>query len=113
MNKKEFNKNVRYLEDNDIRFLGRAWDDEKFSAELETYTNAGEDMVFTLHELSKQSLQEYIDNFDINEEVMIWWRDGEDAAHEAGVPFTNIRDHYCDYEDFLDTLQEVCDNMPY
>ncbi len=110
MNKKEFNKNVRYLEDNDIRFLGRAWDDEKFSAELETYTNAGEDMIITLEVLSKECLQEYINDFDINAEVLLWWEDGTPGK---GVPFNNITEHYEDYENYLENLQKICDEMPY
>lgn len=44
---------------------------------------------------------------------MNWWRNGEDAAHALNVPFTNIKDHYEDYEEYLATLQTVCDGMPY
>lgn len=112
MNKREFDKNIQYLEDNDIRFCGNAYND-KFSAELETYTDAGEDMIITLEVLSKECLQKYINDFDINENVMLWWGDGEDAAHERGVPFTDIKDHYEDYENYIENLQKICDEMPY
>lgn len=110
MNKSQYKANIAYLERHDIRYCGLAWEDKKFSAELETYTDAGEDMIIDLEVLDKKHLQEYIDNFDINENVMVWWREGERHAHEKGVPFDNIKDHYEDYEAYLKTLQNVCDN---
>lgn len=110
----EFKKNIDYLEENDISFLGDCgWDNLLYQAELETYTDSGEDMIIHLEVVDKEHLQDYIDDFDINENVMMWWRDGEDAAHEHGVPFTDIRDHYKDYEDYLERLQGICDGMPF
>lgn len=113
MNKKQLRWNIAYLEDNDIMYNGLAWDDAPFSGELETYTEAGEDMIINLREVSKQGLKEYIDGFDINENVMNWWRNGEDAARANGVPFTNIKDHYQDYEDWIENLKSICEKMPY
>ena len=110
----EFKKNIDYLEENDISFLGDCgWDNQPYQAELETYTDAGEDMIISLEVLDKEHLQEYIDNFDINEQVMNWWRDGEDEARERGVPHETIVDHIKDYEDYLEGLQCVCDGMPF
>ena len=109
-----FDENADYLEKNDIKLVQqRVWWDKPYSAELETYTNAGEDMLIDLEVLDKEHLEEYIDGFDINEEVMNWWRDGEDKARANGVPHATIADHYQDYEEYLDTLREVCKNMPY
>jgi hypothetical protein len=55
--------------------------------------------------------KESIDNFDINEEVFKWWPDGRKGN---GVPFDNIKEHYEDYEAWLQWLQtEICDKMPY
>lgn len=114
MNKKEYKKNLKVLASYDINLSSEEiWENEPFSVELETYTNGGEDMIINLEEPSKECLQKYIDNFDINDEVMMWWRDGEDAARSKGVPFMNIKDHYEDYENFLDKLQEACDDLEY
>ena len=106
MNKKEFNKNVKMLEKNGI-IVSKG---EDFSVELECYTNGGGDIIISLNEPSKDCLQEYIDNFDINMEVILWWPNGERGN---GVPFVNIRDHYNDYEEWLDKMQEICDMLPY
>jgi len=114
MTQEEYKANIAYLEENDIMLIAEGiWDEQPQSVELETYTNDGEDMIIDLEEPSKAELQKYIDDFDENENVLMWWRDGEDAAHEHGVPFTDIRDHYNDYEEYISQLQEVCDGMPY
>lgn len=106
--------NLRYWEENGISLISTGlWDDYPNSVELETYTEAGEDMIIDLHEPTKEQLQEYIYNFDVNEKVMMWWREGSDYAHKKGVPFDNIRDHYNDYEDYLKWLRKVCYKMPY
>ena len=100
--------NIRILEENNIRVCGTAWNDKPDSVELETYTDAGEDMIIILEYPNKKELQSYIDNFDIDEEVLLWWGNGINAAHKAGVPFDNIREHYDDYEAYLAELQKVC-----
>ena len=113
MNKTKFNANKKYLlEDcNNIFYNGDCgWDDSPFSAELESYTKAGGDMIINLEELSKDCLQEYIDDFNINYEVVSWWQDGKKGN---GVPFDNIKEHYDDVEDWLKWLQEICNGMPY
>ena len=98
--------NELYLEDFDITSHGYG--------ELECYTDAGEDMIISLDKVRKKNLQEYIDNFDINENVLIWWRDLSDKQRkEEKVPFDNVKEHYEDYEAFLEMLQKACDKMPY
>lgn len=94
--------NLLYLEDFDITDNG--------GGELECYTDAGEDMIITLDKVRKKNLKEYIDNFDINEEVLLWWQDGRPGK---GVPFANVKEHYEDYEAYLEKLQKACDKMPY
>lgn len=94
--------NELYLEDYDITSCG----DNQF----ECYTDAGEDMIISLDKVRKKNLQEYIDNFDINEEVLLWWQDGRQGK---GVPFANVKEHYEDYEAYLRKLQKACDKMPY
>ena len=103
--------NLVLLEQNDIYVCENnpVWDDKPFSVELETYTNAGEDMIIDLEEPSKACLQEYIDGFDADEQVMLWWRNGREAAKSKGMPHDNIRDHYEDYEAFLAELRRVSD----
>ncbi len=104
MNWKEW-LNESHFEDNDIICNG--------NGEYELYTDAGEDMIIHLEVLDKEHLQEYINDFDINEQVMVWWRDGEYEARKRGVPFETIVDHIKDYEAYLERLQEVCDGMPF
>ena len=114
MNKEEYKTNLSILEDNNINLTSeKIWDDEPFSVELETYTDAGEDMIINLEEPTKECLQSYIEDFDVNENVMMWWRNGKDEAHQKGVPFDNIKDHYDDYKSFLTMLREVCNLLPY
>lgn len=97
--------NIMILEDNDIYPISQ-WENETF--ELETYTDAGEDMIIQLDKLTKDAMLEYIDHFDINEEVLIWWPNGQ---KQESVPFDNIKEHYDDYELYLKTLRSVAKVM--
>lgn len=97
--------NTLYLEDFDII--------DKGDGELECYTDAGEDMIIELDKVLKKNLQEYIDNFDINENVLKCWQNGIEYAREKKVPFDNVKEHYEDYEAYLEMLQKACDKMPY
>lgn len=98
--------NELYLEDFDIT--------SHDNGVLECYTDAGEDMIITLDKVRKKNLQEYIDNFDINENVLIWWRDlSDEQRKEEKVPFNNVKEHYEDYEAYLEMLQKACDKMPF
>lgn len=101
--------NRTYLEDNDVS-VDAGGDDY----ELEYYTDAGGDMIISLDKLTKERLQAYIDNFDIDDEVMLWWGESNSLSRaEKGLPFNNIREHYDDLEDWLKQLQRICDKMPY
>lgn len=104
--------NLMYLDDNGIITISDdpVWDEYQNSVELECYTDGGGDMLIDLEEPTKEKLQNYIDDFDINHEVNIWWENGEPGN---GVPFSNIKEHYDDYEDYLSWLQTICDGMPY
>lgn len=96
--------NLRYLDECGI---------SKMDGEdgLSCYTpNGDEEMFIRLEKPRKEYLQEYIDNFDINYNVMMWWPNGQKGS---GVPFDNIKEHYEDYEEWLQWLQKVCDGMPY
>lgn len=99
--------NIEILEANGFEYLCRAWEDKPLSAELETYTNAGEGMIIDLVEVTREKLEEYINDFDINDSVMIWWSQGFERARKMKFPFDNIKEHYKDYEAYLDRLREV------
>jgi hypothetical protein len=103
---KKMQKLLDLWEENDIRWNGPAWDDEPHSVELECYTGAGEDMIINLHRISADDLEEYVNDFDINEEVSIWWEDGEPGR---GCPFDNQAEHVQDYEDYLAWLRDIID----
>lgn len=104
--------NLSYLEDNGLTKQNSSpvWENYPRSVELECYTEAGGDMLIDLEEPTRERMQEYIDGFDINHEVAIWWPDGKPGR---GVPFANMREHWDDLEDWLKWLQRVCDKMPY
>ena len=79
--------------------------------EFHCYTPNGEEEMFIgLEKPRKKYLQEYIDNFDIDYNVSIWWTNGQKGR---GVPFDSMKEHYEDYEEYLKNLQDVCDGMPY
>lgn len=110
MTQKEFDANKAYLENNDVEVLTQRWWDEKpFSAELECYTDGGGDMIINLEELTRSAFEEYLEGFDINEEVAMWWTNGRNG----GVPFDNIKDHYIDLEEWLERLSNIVSDMPY
>ena len=76
--------------------------------EIETYTDGGEDMVIGIEVDGWQdSFREYVDGFNATESVMTWWREGEDKAHERGVPFANIIEHYEDYMGWIAWLKDI------
>ena len=103
--------NINILAENNIRYVSIPWENSIYSGELETYTDAGENMIIDLEEITKEKLEEYIENFDSNEEVLMWWENGIDKAHEKGVPFNNIKDHYDDYEAYLKNLRSVAQQL--
>ena len=105
MTKKEIKANINVLEENGIEFINQ----DENSYEFEAFTPAGGDMVIILEEPSKEELEKYIDNFDINEEVLMWWRDGKGD----GLPFANVRDHYNDLEEYIDRISDICDMLEY
>lgn len=111
MNKKEFKRNVSYLEKNDVEVLQIGlWENHPFSCELECYTDAGGDMIIDVEEVSRECLGKYLDEYDINREVVLWWPDGE---KRPSVPFSNIKEHYEDLEEWLETMRGIIDGMPY
>lgn len=110
MSEKEFNEAIEYLATKGIALtVTRIWDDKPFSVELQTNTDAGEDMIIYLEEPSKECLQGYIDGFDIEDEVDKWWNNGVPGP---GVPFQTKEEHRADYRAFLSRLKDIVADWP-
>ena len=103
---KKMQKLLDLWEENDIHWNGPAWEEKPHSVELECYTGAGEDMFINLEEISTEELEEYVNGFDINENVALWWPDGQKGR---GVPFDNQAEQVQDYEDYLAWLRDIID----
>lgn len=99
--------NLLYLEDYDI-----SSGDDQYYRELLIYTDAGENMIVPLEKVDKKHLQSYIDGFDINHEVSLWWPNGF-KSEDKWFPHDNMKEHYEDYEAYLKKLQRICNHMPY
>ena len=80
--------------------------DKPNGIELESYTNAGGDMITTIDVSKdwKHDFREYVDNFDVDNEVVLWWPNGQPGK---GVPFSNIREHYEDLEEWLSWMKDI------
>jgi len=112
MNKEQFDKNIAFLKENGISLSSApVWNDKPFSVELETSSPAGEDMIIDLEEPTREELQRYIDHFDIDENVSIWWPDGH-KMEDKGLPFNSMSEQIDDYKEYLERLQDICDRMP-
>ena len=87
-----------------FKIYGEVEDAEEI--ELESYTDGGGDMIISIDvsEDWKKAFKDYVEDFDIDNEVTIWWPDGKPGK---GVPFDNIRDLYDDIEDWLDWLKDI------
>ena len=99
--------NILFLEDHDINVNSK-------DNELESYTDAGGDMIISLEKIRKSDLQEYLDNFDIDDEIMLWWAETTSKQREErGLPFDNIKEHYEDLEQWKNFMQGICNLMPF
>ena len=108
--------NILHLENNDICKVNETpvWDIYPRSVELECYTDAGGDMIINLEEPTKECLEEYLENFDIDEEIMLWWGETTERQREQrGLPFDNIREHYDDLESWKKHIKKACEKMPF
>ena len=104
--------NLEYLDREGVSCCSdsHVWDNHPHSVELECFTDAGGDMIIDLEKPTQAQLQGYIDDFDIDKEVALWWPNGKPGN---GVPFANMREHWNDLENYLKWLQGICDKMPY
>lgn len=104
--------NILYLEDNDVILVSDSpiWKEYPRSVELECYIDAEGGMLIDLEKPSKAKMEEYIDDFEINHEVDIWWSNEKPGN---GVPFLNMKEYWGDLEDYLKRLKRICKKMPY
>lgn len=77
------------------------------SVEMELYTDAGEDMLMDLEQPTRECLLEWIEDFDINDEVITWWV----SDRHNSLPFNNIKEHYEDYEKMINKLLKLADEL--
>lgn len=91
-------------EERGLSWSGPAWEDEPASVELEGYTDAGEDMIINLEDISNEELERYADEFDIEYNVSLWWQDGRPAD---GVPFDSQAEQVEDYEQWVARIKDI------
>lgn len=107
MTKKEFLANVRYLEDNQVQVSNEpCWENKKYSRELYFSTDAGGDFSICVEEVTKDKVFEYLDDFDINNETLLWWNSGR-------APFSDIKALYEDIEKWVENFKAIAYKMPY
>lgn len=77
--------------------------------EIESYTDAGEDMCIAIEvdEDWKENFREYVKCFDINENVRMWWAEGEHHARKAGLPFESPAEQVEDYKSWVSWLEDI------
>lgn len=107
MNKKEFNVNIAYLEANYIEVNDEPlWKDKPYSRELYFETPSGGDFSISVEEVTREKVLDYLDDFDVDEVVMLWWENGRH-------PFGSIKALYEDIEQWLQDFKQIAYNMPY
>ena len=55
----------------------------------------------------KADFREYVEGFDINENVRMWWAEGETKARESGLPFSSPAEHVEDYKAWVAWLENI------
>ena len=107
MTKKEFKANVSYLKNAGVVISeDAAWRGYPYSRELYFETPSGGDFSITVEEVTREKVLEYLDDYDVNEECILWWNGGR-------LPFSNIKALYEDIEQWLENFKEIAYNMPY
>ena len=105
---KKLQRQIDYLQEN----LAGANLDNSGNLEIEDYTDAGGDMILSFDKEEckdlKKSFMDRLEDFDISEEVMVWWKNGKSDS----VPFNNIKEHYEDVEEWLEEMKDLVKDMP-
>ena len=105
---KKLQRQIDYLQEN----LAGANLDDSGNLEIEDYTDAGGDMILSFDKEECKDLKKFmidrLEDFDINEEVIGWWKNGKSDS----VPFNNIKEHYEDVEEWLEEMKDLVKYMP-
>lgn len=107
MKQKEFKANQEYLEGNDIYLSDDAvWDSYPYSRELYFRTPAGGDFSICVEEMNKESIIQALQDFDINENTLLWWNSDRTS-------FETIKDLYDDIYQWKEDFIQIAEGMPY
>ena len=93
-----------FFEENDFNVYQFEQDGQQ-CAELEKWTYGGVDMIITLMPFSKDKFINYVNEFDIDEEIDVY---RNDKQYKAG--FT-ISQSLADFTEFHDMLKEVVEKL--
>ncbi len=75
--------------------------DKKQCAEVEKWTNGGVDMIITLQPFTKEKFIEYVNDFDVDDEIDNY---RQDPTYKANFTITQSLE---DFTDFHNMLKEV------
>ncbi len=107
MNKKEFNANIAYLEENNVGLNDEPlWEDKPYSRELYFETPSGGNFSISVEEVTREKVLDYLADYDVDEVCMQWWESGRH-------PFGSIKALYEDIEEWVHNFNEIAYNMPY
>lgn len=108
MTTKEFNANVEYLENNNVTISKESvFENLPYSRELYFSTPSGGDFSICVEELTRKEVLNYLSDYDINEETLLWWNNNDN------LPFDNINSLYEDIEEWVANFKAIAEQMPY
>lgn len=107
MNKRQFKANEKHLAENGVYIENEpAWENYPYSRELYFRTPAGGDFSICVEEMNRESVIQAIQDFDINENTLLWWNSDR-------TPFETIKELYEDIEQWRDNLMGIANEIPY
>ena len=108
MKTKEFNANEAYLEENNVTISQESiFENLPYSRELYFKTPSGGDFSICVEELTREEVLNYLSDYDINEETLLWWKNNDNLL------FDNIKALYEDIEEWVNNFKNIAEGMPY
>ena len=108
MTHKKFNANEVYLEGKNVTISNECiWSNLPYSRELYFRTPSGGDFSICVEELTREEVLNYLSDYDINEETLLWWKNNDN------LPFDNIKALYEDIEEWVNNFKKIAEGMPY